>query len=321
MQLETLGVVPDGIATARVQGADAVPAPFGLRQRRAPAGAQPQLRCGRRVTSSFGPIQADRFPRDTADLIGSSAASACATGICAGRPFGTYDNIGRACAQGLGGRRARRGRSRPGALRPNTRARRRGPRGLGEARQRPCAPPEACADRDARLGASDAAFAGRGLAGRLGQLRRCRQFASAATTCCTLRAAWDASEPRHAVRPGREPVGRNLPDRRRLRDAGPRGVRRREGAVVEHSRGSPAYCLRWVPARAPAGRQVAEHPTNRLAQPLHRRDSSPRSRTRRSCWRSRTSAGPARDSMPLAAARRFPCATGGTVEEVLALDP
>jgi vitamin B12 transporter len=41
------------------------------------------------------------FRRDTQDLIGFVSCFGVTTGICAGRPFGTYDNIGRARAQGL----------------------------------------------------------------------------------------------------------------------------------------------------------------------------------------------------------------------------
>jgi vitamin B12 transporter len=41
------------------------------------------------------------FRRDTRDLIGFVSCFGETTGICAGRPFGTYDNIGRARAKGL----------------------------------------------------------------------------------------------------------------------------------------------------------------------------------------------------------------------------
>ncbi len=41
------------------------------------------------------------FRRDTEDLIGFVSCFGTTTGICTGRPFGTYDNIGRARAQGL----------------------------------------------------------------------------------------------------------------------------------------------------------------------------------------------------------------------------
>jgi vitamin B12 transporter len=41
------------------------------------------------------------FRRDTEDLIGFVSCFGMATGICTGRPFGTYDNIGRARAQGF----------------------------------------------------------------------------------------------------------------------------------------------------------------------------------------------------------------------------
>ena len=41
------------------------------------------------------------FRRDTEDLIGFVSCFGIATGICTGRPFGTYDNIGRARAQGI----------------------------------------------------------------------------------------------------------------------------------------------------------------------------------------------------------------------------
>jgi vitamin B12 transporter len=45
--------------------------------------------------------QVTAFRRDTEDLIGFVSCFGVATGICAGRPFGTYGNIGRARAQGL----------------------------------------------------------------------------------------------------------------------------------------------------------------------------------------------------------------------------
>ena len=41
------------------------------------------------------------FRRDTQDLIGFVSCFGVATAICTGRPFGTYDNIGRARAQGF----------------------------------------------------------------------------------------------------------------------------------------------------------------------------------------------------------------------------
>ena len=41
------------------------------------------------------------FRRDSRDLIGFVSCFALASGICAGRPFGTYDNIGRARALGI----------------------------------------------------------------------------------------------------------------------------------------------------------------------------------------------------------------------------
>lgn len=41
------------------------------------------------------------FRRDTRDLIGFVSCFGMTTGICANRPFGTYDNIGRARAQGI----------------------------------------------------------------------------------------------------------------------------------------------------------------------------------------------------------------------------
>jgi vitamin B12 transporter len=41
------------------------------------------------------------FRRDTADLIGFVSCFGSTAAICVGRPFGTYDNIGRARAQGL----------------------------------------------------------------------------------------------------------------------------------------------------------------------------------------------------------------------------
>jgi len=46
-------------------------------------------------------LKATAFRRDTAGLIGFVSCFGTATGICAHRPFGTYDNIGRARAQGL----------------------------------------------------------------------------------------------------------------------------------------------------------------------------------------------------------------------------
>jgi len=41
------------------------------------------------------------FRRDTKDLVGFVGCFGVTSGICTGRPFGTYDNIGRARAQGL----------------------------------------------------------------------------------------------------------------------------------------------------------------------------------------------------------------------------
>jgi len=41
------------------------------------------------------------FRRDTQGLIGFVGCFGVTTGICTGRPFGTYDNVGRARAQGL----------------------------------------------------------------------------------------------------------------------------------------------------------------------------------------------------------------------------
>ena len=51
----------------------------------------------------FGPgeLKLTAFRRDTADLIGFVSCFGMATGICTGRPFGTYDNVGRVRAQGL----------------------------------------------------------------------------------------------------------------------------------------------------------------------------------------------------------------------------
>ena len=51
----------------------------------------------------FGPgeVRLTAFRRDTEDLIGFVSCFGVSTGICTNRPFGTYDNIGRARAQGL----------------------------------------------------------------------------------------------------------------------------------------------------------------------------------------------------------------------------
>ncbi|HYD24013.1 MAG TPA: TonB-dependent receptor [Croceibacterium sp.] len=46
-------------------------------------------------------LKATAFRRDTRGLIGFVSCFGTSGGICAGRPFGTYDNIGRARAQGL----------------------------------------------------------------------------------------------------------------------------------------------------------------------------------------------------------------------------
>lgn len=46
-------------------------------------------------------VKLTAFRRDTRDLIGFVSCIGVTGGICAGRPFGTYDNIGRARAQGL----------------------------------------------------------------------------------------------------------------------------------------------------------------------------------------------------------------------------
>jgi vitamin B12 transporter len=55
------------------------------------------------VSINLGPgtLALTAFRRDTEDLIGFVSCFGVITGICAGRPFGTYDNIGRARAQGL----------------------------------------------------------------------------------------------------------------------------------------------------------------------------------------------------------------------------
>jgi len=62
-------------------------------------GADVALEYGSRTDRSFITIGA--FRRDTENLIGFVSCFGVTTGICAGRPFGTYDNIGRARAQGL----------------------------------------------------------------------------------------------------------------------------------------------------------------------------------------------------------------------------
>ena len=53
------------------------------------------------VAAGPGTLAVTVFRRDTEDLIGFVSCFGVTTGICAGRPFGTYDNIGRARAQGL----------------------------------------------------------------------------------------------------------------------------------------------------------------------------------------------------------------------------
>jgi vitamin B12 transporter len=55
------------------------------------------------IAARFGwsEIELTAFRRDTEGMIGFVSCFAMTTGICAGHPFGTYDNIGRARAQGL----------------------------------------------------------------------------------------------------------------------------------------------------------------------------------------------------------------------------
>lgn len=48
-----------------------------------------------------GSVKLTAFRRDTDDLIGFVSCFGATDGICAGRPFGTYDNVGRARAQGI----------------------------------------------------------------------------------------------------------------------------------------------------------------------------------------------------------------------------
>jgi vitamin B12 transporter len=48
-----------------------------------------------------GSVKLTAFRRDTEDLIGFVSCFGTTGGICAGRPLGTYDNIGRARAQGI----------------------------------------------------------------------------------------------------------------------------------------------------------------------------------------------------------------------------
>jgi vitamin B12 transporter len=54
-----------------------------------------------RVWNGALELGATGFLRDTHDLINFISCAAPLTGICAGRPFGTYDNVARARAQGL----------------------------------------------------------------------------------------------------------------------------------------------------------------------------------------------------------------------------
>jgi len=49
----------------------------------------------------FASLRLTAFRRDTDDLIGFVSCFGVTTGICTGRPFGTYDNIGKTRAQGL----------------------------------------------------------------------------------------------------------------------------------------------------------------------------------------------------------------------------
>jgi vitamin B12 transporter len=56
---------------------------------------------GVKVPTGAGTFALTAFRRDTEDLIGFVSCFGVTSGICAGRPFGTYDNIGSARAQGL----------------------------------------------------------------------------------------------------------------------------------------------------------------------------------------------------------------------------
>jgi len=56
---------------------------------------------GLRYQFGRGELALTAFRRDTEDLVGFVSCFGTTTGICTGRPFGTYDNIGRARARGL----------------------------------------------------------------------------------------------------------------------------------------------------------------------------------------------------------------------------
>ena len=113
------------------------------------------------------------FRRDSRDLIDFVSCFGVIGGICAGRPFGTYDNVGKARAEGieaeLGAKLTEQSPGRRGLFLCEV-----GEPGYGQGSRPPPAP---CGHAFRRL--EDAAprpDAGRGLARGIGPVRRCRQL-------------------------------------------------------------------------------------------------------------------------------------------------
>ena len=65
------------------------------------AGLRPETSRSFDTGIAFGGARLTLFRRDTRDMIGFVSCFGVATGICANRPSGTYDNIGRTRAQGV----------------------------------------------------------------------------------------------------------------------------------------------------------------------------------------------------------------------------
>src|SRR5690606_34737686 len=201
-------------------------------------------------------------------------------------------------------------------------ARRRGAHAGRQPRQRSVTPPETCADRDGGLERDRSAVVRRRPACRVGQLRRCGQPGAAArlpgADAARRMGAGPACDP---VRTGRERVGRDLPDRRWLRDAGARGLCRGEGAVLRRSAiWVVLFPFLLLGCGAPASVEDAVHPSIVSLNPCTDAVLAEVAEPEQLLALSHYSHDPRATSMPLAEARQFRV-TGGTVEEVLALDP
>src|SRR5690606_15249616 len=163
-------------------------------------------------------------------------------------------------------------------------------------------------------------------AGGLGQLRRRLQHPAARRLCDAHLARRVGSEwGGHAVRADRELVGRGLPDGRGLRDERACGLHRREGGVVR--RGLQVLAIAAFAGmtitgcgQGPAAAPTGERPTIVSLNPCTDAILAEVADPAQVLAISHFSHDPRASSMPIAEARRFRAA-GGTVEEVLALDP